>query len=228
MKKTTILWAFFLFNAVCSFAQADTISVKKEKKFDHYISVQINELTKQILSVNNSNIVNDNPYLLTYNINDRKTGWGLRAGIGFNYDATTTNFDPTNNGVQTSKVSDLKFRAGIEKAFKLSDKWSTGAGTDFVYKYNKDESSQRYQNSTYGYDSTSKINQYGFDVMGWVRYSFSKRILVGTEVSFYYVTGTLKGNITYLSQGQTGGDFDNKNKDSKLNLPVVFYLTVKL
>ncbi|PQJ11362.1 hypothetical protein CJD36_006055 [Flavipsychrobacter stenotrophus] len=195
-------------------AQDDADPPRKPHQFDHYIGVQINELTKQILGVNNTSTVADNPYLFTYHLTERSSGLGFRVGSGFNYISQTL------DGGGKSTVKSFNCRIGFEKTFKLSDKWSTGVGLDLLYK-NVDTSYD--QQSAYGYKQTYKSKKIGAGPMGWLRYSLSKKILVGTEISMYYLTGNDKMTSSY-----TSADSDEKVSEFKFNLPVVFFLSMKL
>src|SRR4051812_9818028 len=132
MKKfcLTLIAAFAM---TASFAQPDT-GKTSAKLYSHYLGVQINELIRQVFNFNNTTSTNTNPYLLTYNINNRK-GWGLRLGLGYNYQSFTDDDGITR---KTTDLNDLRSRLGIEKLFRLSDKWTAGAGMDAVLNHNDD------------------------------------------------------------------------------------------
>src|SRR5688572_26884106 len=109
MKKTLIA-AVMLLTATVSYAQiADELP--KEKRFNHHVGVQINELFRQVFNFN-GNAVNTNPYLFTYSVNHARTGWGLRAGIGYSYASLTDDDGITR---RTSDLNDLQARFGFEK-----------------------------------------------------------------------------------------------------------------
>jgi hypothetical protein len=222
------------------FAQTDgtpVSTVKKDPQTDQYIGVQMNELIRQVFNFNNSPTTPiANPYLVTYNINSKKTGWGLRAGIGYNYTSTSNNDGIT---ATTTKLNDLSLRVGIEKAFKLSDKWSAGAGLDFIYNTNNDNTTNSITSGDTSSTTTKTvISNYGGGPMGWLRYHVSPHVLIGTEASFYYVTGTQKNTIDQTSTSfdpNTGLPFrstvETSSKPSisqgNFTVPVAFYLIVK-
>lgn len=214
MKKILIATLLAIISTGLCHAQSDAVQPKKERKCDHIFGVQINELTRQILAVNNSSTVANNPYLVTYNLTNRATGIGFRSGLGFKY--SSQSYDMTK-----AKSQALNIRVGIEKAFKLSDKWGAGVGVDVVYKA---EDSSFGGASIYGYDISYKSNKTGGGPTGWLRFSVSKKILVGTEMSMYY----LAGNENYGSAGFAGGNSNAKVTDFKFNLPVIFFLFLKL
>lgn len=196
---------------------------------DHYIGVQINELTRQILSVNNSDVTNNNPFLLTYQLTDRRTGWGLRGGIGYSMSKMNSESNQLSNSYSFKTNTEIfNIRAGFEKKYTLADHWEAGAGIDLIYRYNRQTGSY----TSYGsnvYDSSSRTNMYGAEAMAWLRYGFTKRIFVGTEMSYYYLTGTSKTKITdgYPPYGGLGTDTKTKSTDSRFNLPVTFYFIIK-
>ncbi len=214
MKKILTATLFCLAVTDIGYAQDGAASAPKTREFDHIIGVQINELTKQILSVNNTSSTAANPYLFTYNLTERSSGLGFRLGFGCNFISKSL------DGGGKLKSQSVDIRVGFEKAFKLSDKWSAGAGIDLVLK-NIDTSID--QNSVYGYNTGFKSQKLGAGPMGWLRYSLSKRILIGTEISMYYLSGTEKTTGSYY-----GNDTDNKVAEFRFNLPVAFFLSLKL
>src|SRR5690606_24220258 len=86
----------------------------KEKKLEHRVGVQVNELIRQVFNFSNTSANVNNPYLLMYSVNWAKTGWGIRLGAGY-----TTRSIANDDGI-SSTVSDinvLNLRLGFEKAF---------------------------------------------------------------------------------------------------------------
>ncbi len=192
MKKITLSVILFMGCLTSSFAQTpDASQTNKGAGYDQFIGVQINGLIRQVFNFNNSTApTNVNPYLLTYNINSKKTGWGIRAGIGYNYTSTSNNDGITST---TTKLNDLQFRLGVEKAFKLSDKFTAGAGIDLLLNTNNDNTSNTVSSGDTTTTTTKTvISSYGGGPVGWLRYNVTERILIGTEASFYYLTGVQK------------------------------------
>ena len=194
MRTFFVAVLFSILSMQACFAQSDSTTVSgasREKLFEHSIGVQVNQLMQQVFNFNNSstNAANNNPYLLIYSINLRKSGWGLRVGLG--YSATTTASD---DGVTStnSTINNTQLRLGIEKAFKLSKKWSAGAGIDGLYNVNDNnttEQPERFRLIPVPQITHTTTATYGAGAMGWLRYKISKNILIGSEVSFYYTTG---------------------------------------
>jgi hypothetical protein len=231
MKKTLAI-ALLAITPVLSYAED---AIVKEKKLEHSVGVQVNELIRQVFNFSNTNAANNNPYLLTYSINKIKNGWGLRLGAGYNV-STITN----DNGVSAveTKIDDLNLRLGAEKKFNLSDKWSTGVGVDALYNNDKNDT----KSVTRSFDTTtvttkSLITSYGGGVMAWLRYNITSKVQIGTETSFYYRTGFHKEQIDIVRKTGNGIVFpqttssstkkDDDIKEGKFNLPVAFYLIVR-
>src|ERR1043165_3893363 len=120
-----------IFVAGCTYyahAQQETPAAPKERKHNHYVGVQLNGLIRQVINFNNntaSTLVN--PYMVVYSVNSVKTGWGLRAGLGFQYNSSNVKDGITETD---QKINDINGRIGIERRFQLSRKWTVGAGLD--------------------------------------------------------------------------------------------------
>jgi len=236
MKK----YVLFIILAGCSLhclAQADATTGKSEKGYDQTVGVQLNDLIRQVLNFNNSTSTTPvNPYLFTYSINSRKTGWGLRLGVGYNYNSTSSDDGIT---ATSTRINDLELRLGIEKSFKLSDKWSAGVGVDGIFNSNNDNTSTTVKT----FDTTTTatktvISSYGGGPMAWLRYHLTDKILIGTEASFYYVTGTQNTTVdvtTTTSSGGGGGSVTTTTETTSkptisqgtFTSPIVFFIMVK-
>lgn len=232
MKRfVTILLAAMPF---AGFAQDSPDSLFKPVSLhlDHYISVQVNELTKQIFAVNNTSGPNTtiNPFLCNYEIIERSSQWGLRIGMGY---ATTSSSQSQDLGSATYSVdrkqNELNMRFGVEKLFKISDRWQCGVGADVVVSRGKEEVHYVEANSTYHYDSTSNMKLSGFGPSAMLRFGITRRIFVGTETSFYYLAGK---NYVSISSGTSpalnDNNFTDKVKDGRFYLPVTFYMAIKI
>lgn len=217
-----------------TFAQDEPDAAPKSKIFEHQIGVQVNELVRQVFNFNNTNSNINNPYLLIYSLSLAKSGWGIRLGVGPDF---KTFKDDDGITQRDNNVNKLNLRFGLQKSFKLSDKWSAGAGVDGVYfsdvSYSK--TFVRAFDSTYT-DLSTQTTTKGYGGMAWLRYKIAPRVLIGTEASFYYRSGDNKQTIEVRSRtgngfGQpqfvtTTSKLDNKLKEAQFNLPMVFYLIV--
>lgn len=230
MKKT-LFGAILLAGCISTaHAQEITTNAVKELRYEHYFSVQLNDLLRQIISFNNSTAAaNNNPFLFTYNINSRKSGWGLRAGVGATISSSTTNDNVTK---RTSDINDYQLRVGVEKKFSLSEKWSTGVGLDAILKTNDDKTVAVTNNVyTFTVNTESNTTSYGGGAMAWLRYNLTPRVLIGTETSFYYTSGKTKSTVV-TSDNSPNNNYsetktDDTNKNGQISVPVTFYITVK-
>ena len=223
-------------NPLIAQEQTDILPLPKTKKFDHKVGVQVNELIRQVFNFSNTASTVHNPYLLIYTVNHTRTGLGIRAGVGY----TLRNIND-DNGINKSEthINDVKARLGFEKAFKLSERWSAGAGLDFVYS----NANNRTKNVLNSFDSTTTVTKtlvsnYGGGPMVWLRYHITPRVLIGTEMSTYYTSGFDKKTVEITKKGFTPGPSprpqfnttishsDDKLSDVVMNLPVALYLIV--
>jgi len=140
MKNAIIIISIVLLGQSSYCQDSDTI---KPKLFNHFIGVQGNELIRQVFNFNNTTANNSNPYLLTYHINFARSGWGLRVGAAYSNRVFTTDDGITAN---KSNLNDLRLRFGIERAFRLSDRWSCGAGLDGIMKHDDNKTQSRVVN----------------------------------------------------------------------------------
>lgn len=237
MKKISILTIVLFCSAQLLFAQTDSSSHGTPRpRYDQFVGVQFNQLVQQVLNFSNSNntSANNNPYLFIYSINSVRTGWGIRLGLGI-----TTNTNSTNDGITATHndITDMHFRLGIEKAFTLSAKWSAGVGLDGIYNGNNDNTTSTISST----DTTTtltknKIYSYGGGAMGWLRYHVTKKILIGTESSYYYITGKDKQTIAITARNTNLATMpivtntsatSNKTTEGTFSVPVTLYLIVK-
>ncbi len=235
MKKLALAVLLLAGSMNYSIAQNDAAS-KNEKLTDQYLGVQLNDLIRQVFNFNNNTTsFNNNPYLLVYSVNSRKNGWGARIGVGYNYNSSSSSDGITSTD---TKINDLHLRIGVEKLIKLADKWSAGAGFDLVYNNNDDHTVATVGGSSTGgfpvvTDTKTTIQSYGGGPAAFLRYHITDRIQVGTEASFYYVTGHQNQAITVSDPNNFGSNptpptnADNTVGQGTFSSPVVFFLTVK-
>jgi hypothetical protein len=214
-------------------AQSEAAPETKERTVEHHIGVQANALIREIFNFSNNNNRPANPYFLTYSLNFRKTGWGFRTGVGYNYSSFNTS-----DGITTTanQVNDLHVRLGAEKAFKLTRKWTSGVGVDLVYNNEDRKTSNAISPGIGGgaLDVSTKTVSTGGGPMAWLRYSINDRIVLGTETSFYFVTGNETQNLNVSTPFFTGsGGFPSVSSPSntvskaEFSLPVAFFILIK-
>ena len=231
MKKTAVIFLLMVSVQNCM-AQANT-APKDSTVYDHYIGAQIGQLIMHLLNSNANSIGTGNPYLLTYSMNSKKTGWGIRFGAGYN---SVSNSTAGSNTLSTTDNTDFQFRAGIEKTIKLSRKWSAGAGIDLVLNSQNDNNTTNtynYQYDTSTTTSKTKLTSYGGGVFGKVNYHLGKKLFLGTESSFYYVTGTKNQTVDVLTTNNGNAPQTSETKSrpgissGTISLPIVVYLIMK-
>lgn len=230
MKKI-LLAACLSACTLIALAQADSTK-PKVKKLEHHVGVQVNELVRQIFNLGNAPTVT-NPYWLTYNIHHIKTGLGIRLGGGYTVQ-TFANEDGITK--RTTDINKMNVRLGVEKIFKLSGRWTTGAGLDGIYgtDYNNTESNVRSFDTTTT-TTITKINSIGGGAMCWLRYNVTKNIVLGTEMSFYYTGSNKEQTVTITDRTNTfptkivttTTKLDSKNTQGVFSLPMVLYLFIR-
>ena len=236
MKKLILSTALLAASASFCFAQNTPDGNADSKKiFDHTLGVQMNELIRQVFNFNNSTNNNlNNPYLLYYSLTHAKTGVGIRAGVGYNYQ-DFTNDDGITKSATNNDVLNARF--GFEKTFKLSGRFSAGVGVDALYATDKNKTVTK----VIGLDTVvttvkTNMDQIGGGAMGWLRYNVNNNIQIGTETSFYYQTGDKKQDIKVVTVRRVGGggtttttesNTDGKESSGVFRMPVVFYLLIK-
>jgi opacity protein-like surface antigen len=211
---------------------AQKVEEGKEKRIVQQIGFQANALIAQLIPFDqNANPENVNPYLIYYSLNSTKSGWGFRTGGGLVIEKNATNDGITKRDINNNKWG---FRIGVDKQFNLSERWTAGAGFDLLY--NTDKQITKTETESF-VKATTEINsnttQFGGGFMGWIRFAISKNILLGTEASFYYLTGSNK-LITRTTQEGQGFPFTETKTDDKFdisngnfNVPLTLYVLVR-
>lgn len=203
-------------------------TVQKVKTTDHYIGLQANFLVREFFNLGGSNAAVLNPYGFVYHLNNRRSGWGFRIGLG------PSIYNTINQDGQAeirSKGYDLNGRIGLDKRFVLDRRWEAGAGIDGVFYSAKDETVND-QITFQGFitETRNTTTSYGGGAMGYLRYRLRPNILLGTEASFYYLSGK-RSNRAKISD-QTGQVFQEDDDNDEfgqgtLSLPISLYLLIK-
>lgn len=207
MQPRFLLAAVLCAVALSCSAQAP---VDTSKRYNHYVGVQINQLLKQLINLNNNNATIDNPYLLTYTMAMAKSGWNVHAGIGYNYKKVTDKNTPANH---ESKINDLNYRVGLGKTVTFGKRWEASYGLDYVGGYKLDKTfSTSVTDFGNGSDSsattsTNKTITKGYGVQLTLGFHISDRILIGTESTYYFADADQKQNI--LITETVTNDFNN-------------------
>lgn len=188
----------------------------------HYIGVQANQLLRQLLSFGASSSAVTNPYLLTYSVNSRSTGFGFATGLGLS-STTTKNNDNFTSVVST--VNDFAWRFGLEKKKYLSKYWLFGIGGDVVVELNSAESVSQTGTGNPEISVKTKTHRAGFGPRASLAFQFHDRLMAGTEAAYYFKWGNQEQTTSGSGQPNTPS---TKIKSFNFSLPAVIFLTMKL
>jgi hypothetical protein len=219
LRKASVsfLLACFVFSA---FAQ-DTIP----KNSNRYIGVQINQLIRQILNFSSSSTAVNNPYLITYAVNSRQTGWGANFGLGYT-------FNEFNDGDaflrRRTKINDFFFRVGFERKSGFGKRWILSSGIDALIdlQNNTTRTTQSGISPSNTTTTKNKNNGWGLGPRVTLNYTITDRMLIGTEATYYFKS--LKNTIETQGQGGVSDDkTTEKSKRFQLVVPAVIFMVLK-
>ncbi|MBS3914412.1 MAG: hypothetical protein KG003_07930 [Bacteroidetes bacterium] len=94
---------------------------------NHQVGVNGTQFFKQFVAQNNSTLVENNPYLLTYRYHAKKINF--RAGLGGNYSFSNDENGANQFRQETSNKS-YALRLGVDKTRQLSKRWYIYYGAD--------------------------------------------------------------------------------------------------
>ncbi len=225
-----LLTALFFLSVRPAFAQNVIVKTvdSSDRRYNHLIGLQLNELIRQVFNYDKNSVTN--PYLLTYELVSRQNQFGLRTGIGVNYSRQMFHglyLDTT----QTSL--DVHFRVGASKTFRLYRKFIAGVGVDMVYNYQKIDNKQEdnqplvHSSNVNGLDNTVTSELWGGGPEISLKYQFSDKIAVGTELQVQVLSGK-KRNKTVYSYSSADDTRTSSIDQRVINLPTVFYIILKL
>jgi hypothetical protein len=231
-RGCVILTVLLIWSVTLSAQSAD----QKTKMFDYYAGVQVNQLLKQILNLSNSSDDINNPYLFTFSLNSAKSGWGAHAGFGYDYQKVS---DDLTQSDHVSTINDLFYRIGGGRRLMIGKKFQLGYGLDFIGTYLDDNTTTVSVNP--GIDSTisktsSQTTGFGFGPQASLGFMITERLIISTEVSFYFLQSTEKTNtfVTRYELFNNPPTVSTSNHNSKVktsditfNLPVAIFLVLK-
>ncbi len=244
IKKTIVAVAIIAASMVHCIAQTDDAAT--EKKYDHYIGFQANELMKQLINLNNSNTAITNPYLLTYYINANKCGWGVNIGLGYNYQDSKDVNSPVG---KESKINNLFYRIGFGRRMMISKRFEMGYSLDIIGDNQNDQTFSQSVNIT-GFSTTivdssftntsTKTTSMGVGPQFYLGFHLSNRVILGTEASYYFISSKQKQNVTVkdnitdntvnppaFSSTIIGSNTETDISKFSLSLPVAIFLILK-
>ena len=121
---------------------------------------------------------------------------------------------------------------GVEQKVQWGEKWLASLGIDILYA-NLDREKEITTVNSIGVQTTSNTkttsNSYGMGPRGTLHYRLGKRVLLGTEASFYYTVHNEKITTVNQTAGQTPTTTTDEPKKRRLVFlsPIVLSLTVQ-
>jgi hypothetical protein len=217
IKKTACAFFFScIFLANC-FSQ-DSIPKTNQR----YFGIQANQLLRQILNFSSSNSAINNPYLLTYSVNNPMTGWGINLGWGYNYNQITDGDAFTQ---RKTTISDLAFRIGFEKKRRFGKHWILSSGIDAVIDAQSNKTKTTTPGAAGSVATKNTTNGIGLGPRLALYFNVSEKILVGTELTYYFKALNTRTKVSGNFQQPDITDSLNK---LQLNLPAAIFLVLKL
>ncbi|MBS1680364.1 MAG: hypothetical protein JST48_01500 [Bacteroidetes bacterium] len=223
-----------------SFAQRDSTNAKV---VNHYVGIQVNQLFKQIFNLSNSTTVVSNPYLINYAVNSTKSGWGLNLGIGY----TVDNFNQTDANANTTtdtQINNFSFRIGVERKVSIAKKWMLSYGFDLLSdkSNNTTNTKSEFQLNTNETDTNTITKDSGFGPRFTLNYYITPKILLGTELTYYYKAINIGQNNTntftnvtidpntgqrIVTSNTSTTDTNQKLKQFHFSAPAILFLILK-
>ncbi len=213
---------------------------------DRYLSIQSNQLIRQLLNFGGSSQAVSNPYLINFALNNSATGAGMSFGAGHNYTNIKNKFE---NGERESSIRSFSARAGWDKKIPINKHWMIAWGVDVTYNnaQNKTSNISEFKSGN-GLKSTSTINtlnttqSFGIGPRFNFSYVINDWMMLSTESTYYFTRGKTKGISKTMSSNQQIDSITNqvilveeseKNKDTSkqsgasMDLPVVINVVFK-
>ncbi len=190
----------------------------------HYLSFQVNELVRQVLSLGTTNVTS-NPYFFNYSYT-AASGDGLNIGIAYSLD----NFDTPNqfNNISTD-IRNVSFRIGYEKKRYLGKNFVYGLGVDLTVDSEKNETVSSDTFSSSELITTSKLSGWGLGPRLTLSYQISNAIWVGTEANYYFKSLTNTFEVDF-SDNPAFDDNDTETEIKELTFasPAILWLSIRL
>lgn len=214
----------------------DTVYVKKEKRildkpprlYRHEVGVETGAFFNQIFRV--FGLVRDtqnfpvSPYVISYKYRPNSRG-AARVGLGArSYKLTENRGSFADTKVETNQFYDV--RLGYEFNIPLDDRWLSYMGVDGTFGFNK-------QNTAFdsGFDkNTRKIqsNSYGLAFVLGIRYDFSWRVSLGSEMGFGFINREGQETNEFTANPQFNSIIrKTSEQQTKFNGPGNVYISVR-
>ena len=197
------------------------------KKVDHYISLQVNELLRQLVNISSAPSVTS-PFFLNYSINSTNSGFGGNAGFGYSVSEETSGDEL--NSLET-KNQNMALRIGGEQKVMIGKKWMISYGLDFVSISDKNETTSIIKN-TFGdefiTETENSSRSQGGGLRGGLYFFITPRILIGTETTYYQITINETNKVRSEANGIVQESEDSpKTTNVAFTPPAVIWLSIK-
>lgn len=231
MLKKLALMAILMSSGSIAFSQQSPDEVTN-KRINHFVGVQANQLLKQLFSTGSSPNVN-NPFLVKYALRFNESNQEITAGLG-----VQTSYSKGANDRETSNL-DLSFRGGYSKKIMISKRFEIGAGLDLAYFNNKSESKS--SNTVSGgtlvdsvYSTTTrKVTSFGGGPQLNLAFYINERIKLGTEATYYFLYRENKfdSKSERFRNGSPVSVIENNTREFgnsfSLTVPVALFVSVR-
>lgn len=206
------------------------LNPKPDDRISHYLGIQVNPLFKQIINFGNSPAV-DNPFLLKYGLRFNESQQEILFGVGYEYQQSSDR-----DGLK-SDFSDLSMRIGYSKKYRVGKRFEVGLGGDFVVNAMNRQTINVFVagDSTITTTKTMEIG-YGLGPQLTLGYYITNRIRIGTEATYYLMSGTTSNNVQVKNYRQDFNgqiietiitdDQETSSMNFNLQLPVALFLTI--
>lgn len=242
MKKRLCWCAVLCIATLSCYSQSDSTHHKTSTT---YLVVQANQLIRQIFNFSNANAAIDNPYLLTYSVNSKRNGVGFSSGLGYSI-SEAADGSPSNK--RETKINNFSIRVGVEKKSQIGKRWTVSWGLDIVHDNLKNETKNNQNtdpsNPAIRFESTTTntTSAWGFGPRFTLNVAITNRILIGTEASYYYKSGSTdvaaSNTNTFLQfdPGSGGNKLTTNSTKTESSsdftkfqfiVPAVIYMTIK-
>ncbi len=190
------------------------------RNFDQYVSIQVNELLRQLVSLSDETPSVSNPFLVNYSFNKTSTGMGMGFGLGY---ATSHIEDVDQGNERETSNSSINFRMGFDKKSTFAKRWMVGFAIDLLFTRAK--SNTRSTQGTFEFTSDNTTKGWGFGPRGLLLYKLTEKIYLGTETSWYFQKQNTESTTKFT--GLPSEKSELKNSSFAIQVPVAVFLTLK-
>ena len=210
------IFALVLPVVLLHFAAGAQDEVTRQKRSNHYVGVQANQLIRQLFNFGGSSGSLNNPYLIIYAVNSVRSGWGFNYGFGYTHREVREGdaFNPLE-----TNINDFFMRLGVERKVQVGANWMTSYGLDLLQESQKNITQS---NSQFGnFKSETREKGTGIGLRFTLNYNISEKTLLGTEATYYYKSTKATRKGTGISEET------EKFKEFIFAVPIALFLILK-